>query len=188
MYFTVVGLLALAASTFATPLSSRQDSLQPWLLSGISSFSPSGRPGSYPWITLTASLTDPNALVLGTGEDGTPVTLEANNTASNCQAKWLSGTKPFGRQWPCDNSGNGYWIFEVIETANFTLYDFEVKFTRVAETIYHGSSFGKRYEGTAHFAVPDQLGGSCGGSGVCSWGLKQELSPYAVQQHEVAVQ
>ena len=137
-------------------------------------------------MTIIANLVDPNELTLGTAtDDGSAVTVAAGNPASNCTAKWLSGSNPFNRAWPCDASGDGYWYMEIEETSDFSVGNFEVKFTRVADVIYHGSEYKKSYEGSAHFKVGDNMGGACGGSGVCSWGLKAELSPYAIQQTEV---
>jgi hypothetical protein len=207
MFSKITAVLAVAGLVSAAPLESRQDDLQQWQLSGISSFSPSGRPGSYPWITITANLFDPNTLNLGTSPaDGSTVTIPPNN-ATNCQAKYISSSKPFDHIWPCgmlfspltqsklrcnpliyqpDNSGNGYWTMEILETSDFSIHEFDVKFTHVADTLYLGSQYKKTYTGTAHFSLTDNLSGSCGGSGVCSWGLKSGLSPYAIQQSEVA--
>lgn len=189
MYFTttVASILALAASSVAAPatIQERQDTLQPWQLSGITSFSPSGRPGSYPWLNIVANLADPNSLTLGTGSDGNPVTVPANNPAANCTAKWIRGSSPLNHSWPCDASGDGYWVMEFVDNGEFQYTNFDVKFTRVAETIYLGSAYKKTFVGTGHFEVGKNMAGSCGGSGVCSWGLKPENSPTAIQQSEV---
>lgn len=109
----------------------------------------------------------------------------AGNAANNCTAKWHSGTEPFNHLWPCDPTEDGNWYMEIEETSDFSVGNFEVKFTRVAEVIYHGAAFKKTYAGSSHFKVGDNMGGACGGSGVCSWGLKSELSPYPIQQSEV---
>jgi len=115
------------------------------------------------------------------------VTLPGGAEALNCEAKWLLGENPFDRSWLCDNSGkaDGYWSIKIVETNDFSVGKFEVVFTRVAEVAYHGMRFGKRFEAQARFEIGDNLTGSCGGSGVCSWGLKAELKPLSVPQHEV---
>jgi len=184
----ITTFILLASSTIAAPLESRQSTLNPWQLDSLSTFSPSGRPGNYPWLTITASLTDPNTVNLGTSpNDNSTVTVPSGAQALNCEAKWIYGEKPFGRSWPCDNSGlaQGWWTLEIEETDDFSVAKFDAKFTRVAEVSYQGSSYRKDYEGSAHFEVGDNLGGQCGGSGVCSWQLKGELAPYDVQQQEI---
>ncbi|KAF2659459.1 hypothetical protein K491DRAFT_689322 [Lophiostoma macrostomum CBS 122681] len=191
MHFTTATIATVAFTAFAiaspVELAPRQNAtLEPWQLSGISGFSPSGRPGSYPWLNIVANLVDPNELTLGTStDDGSEVTVPAGNAGANCTAKWYTGTKPFNHIWPCDPTGDGYWYMEIEETSDFSTANFDVKFTRVADVIYHGSEFKKTYTGSAHFEVGDNMSGTCGGSGVCSWGLKAELSPYAIQQTEV---
>jgi len=185
---TIASILAFTATATAAPFTAR-DTLQPWQVSGVAVFSPSGRPGQYPWPTITANVTDPNEILLGTAEDGTPVTLPAGSVAANCEAKWLTGTEPTNHFWPCDASGegDGYWFMEVVAGANgFSSTNFDLKFTRVAQTLYRGSSYTKKFEGEGHFEIGQNLGGSCGGSGVCFWGLKPENSPFPVQQEEVA--
>jgi hypothetical protein len=70
--FTAV--LAIASSAAASPLAARQTVLQNFQVSSVSSYSPSGRPGSYPWAQITAEVTDPNEINLGTAEsDGSDV-------------------------------------------------------------------------------------------------------------------
>jgi hypothetical protein len=190
MYFTVfiTALVTLASTTIAEPLEARQNKLKPWKVTALSTFSPSGRPGSYPWLTITANLTDPNALTLGTSPDNNDtVSVPAGGKAINCQAKWLSGETPFGRSWPCDLAAetSGYWTVKIVAKNDFSVNNFDAVFTRVAEVLYQGAAYKKVFEAQAHFAVGENLGGTCGGSGVCSWGLKSELVPYKVQQHEV---
>lgn len=185
---SLAAIAALASTTLAAPaVETRQTALEPWQVTALVGFSPSGRPESYPWPTITANLTDPNELELGTSDaDNSTVTVPAGNQAIKCQAKWLTGENPFGRSWPCDPSGDGYWTIKVVQTENFGVGNFTLAITRVAEKLYLGSRYRKAYEAQAHFEVGDNMSGSCGGSGVCSWGLKSELIPYPVQQHEVA--
>ncbi|KAF2277646.1 uncharacterized protein EI97DRAFT_489193 [Westerdykella ornata] len=182
MHFATVLLPTLLS--FTTPilsaptLSPREtsSSLLPWQLTGIGFFSPSGRPGNYPWNTITASITDPNALDLGTNKAGQPVTLPANNTASNCRAIWLRGENPFNRSWPCDDNAeaDGYWTMEILQTPEFGLTNFDVRFRRVAEVGSLGQRFARKFVGEVHLQAPETLSGTCGGSGVCSWGLRGE--------------
>jgi hypothetical protein len=76
----LAAILALTSSATATPLEARQDALKDWQVTGVQSYTPSGRPGSYPWATLTANITDPNTINLGPAKsDGTPVTVPAGS-------------------------------------------------------------------------------------------------------------
>ncbi|KAF2258731.1 cell death in tomato 1 [Lojkania enalia] len=182
---TLLSCLAAATLSSAAPTTKRDD-LQPWEINSLGVFTPSGRPGSYPWSTITANITDPNEIT-GTLESGDTVTIPGGNTAANCQAKWYSGTTPTGRVWPCDPTEDGYWIVEIMDGDDgFSSTNFDIKFTRVIDGIYSGQRFTKTFEGSTHMAVGDNLQGTCGGSGVCSWGLKEENRPAPVTQTEVS--
>jgi len=88
MYFathTIAAVLAFTSFAAATPLQARQNTLQEWQVTSVNSHTPSGRPGSYPWSTITANITDPNALNLGTSEsDGTAVIVPAGSQGIVC--------------------------------------------------------------------------------------------------------
>lgn len=193
MHFTTttnIPLLIASAALAAPTLNTRQTPpLAPWQLASLYGFSPSGRPGESPWIYITATLTDPNELVLGTSDaDNSAVTLPAGNQALNCRATWIRGETPFGRSWPCeDNDGEayGWWTMRVVDAGDgASISSYTLVFTRVAEKLYLGSSYRRTFEATQHFEVGNQLSGSCGASGVCGWGLKAELAPFAIQQTE----
>jgi hypothetical protein len=112
-------------------------------------------------------VTDPNELVLGTTDEGTVVTLPAGAKAVNCQAKWLVGSSPTGRIWPCENAGkgDGYWGLEIVDTPGRSTTSFDLKIIRAADTLYLGSEYKKTFTATEHFQVGQNLGGQCGGSG-----------------------
>ncbi|KAF2116633.1 hypothetical protein BDV96DRAFT_491151 [Lophiotrema nucula] len=177
----IFSVLAAASIASGAP-AKRQDTLQPWQVTSFGVHTPSGRPGSYPWSTITANITDPNALTLGTTPEGDAVTVPAGNTAVNCVAKWFStsATDLHNHLWPCDPTEDGYWYFEVLEGDSW-----DVQFTRVADVLYQGSDYKKTYTATGTFRVGDNLSGTCGGSGVCNWGLKSESIPVLVTPTEV---
>lgn len=83
MQFTAAiatAVLAFASSAVAAPLEARQAALENWKVTGVASNTPSGRPGSYPWATITASVTDPNEINLGPAKsDGTDVIVPAGS-------------------------------------------------------------------------------------------------------------
>jgi hypothetical protein len=83
MHFTTSALAAVLAFTSyvaATPVQARDDALKDWQVNTVAIGTPSGRPGSYPWSTLTANITDPNQINLGPAkDDGSPVTVPAGS-------------------------------------------------------------------------------------------------------------
>jgi hypothetical protein len=83
MQFTTsafAAVLAFSSAVAATPLQARDDTLKDWQVTSAGTGTPSGRPGSYPWSTLTANVTDPNQINLGPAkDDGTPVTVPAGS-------------------------------------------------------------------------------------------------------------
>jgi hypothetical protein len=81
---TLAAILAVTSCATATPLQARQDTLKDWQVTRAGSYTPSGRPGSYPWATITANITDPNQLTLGTSSDGKPVTVPAGSQGIVC--------------------------------------------------------------------------------------------------------
>jgi hypothetical protein len=71
--------LTVTSCATGNPLQARQDTLKDWQVTSAGSHTPSGRPGSYPWATITANITDPNQLTLGTASDGKSVTVPAGS-------------------------------------------------------------------------------------------------------------
>ncbi|RYN76785.1 hypothetical protein AA0120_g11659 [Alternaria tenuissima] len=176
-------ILAIASSAAASPLAARQATLQDFQVNKVTSYSPSGRPGSYPWAQITASVTDPNEINLGTSQsDGSNVTVPAGSQGLDCKAQWYTkGESPLDRTWPCDATSNGYWIMNVLAgSSGFATGDFNLKFTHVADLVYRGEQFTESFEAEGHFAVGENLSGSCGGSGICTWGLKSANTPFEI--------
>ena len=64
---------------------------------------------------------------------------------------------------------------------SFSSTNFVLKFAHVADKIYRGQQFKATYEADGYFKIGENLGGTCGGSGVCSWGLKSEEIPFKIQ-------
>jgi hypothetical protein len=96
MQFTTSALaavLAFTASVAATPLSARADALKDWQVISAGTNTPSGRPGSYPWSTLSANITDPNVIDLGPAkDDGSSVTAPAGSQGLVCLNSFLQFT------------------------------------------------------------------------------------------------
>jgi len=83
MHFTqtaFAAILAITSSATASPLAARQSALQDWQVTRVNVYTPSGRPGSYPWASITADVTDPNVIDLGPARfDATNVTAPAGS-------------------------------------------------------------------------------------------------------------
>jgi hypothetical protein len=63
----------------------------------------------------------------------------------------------------------------------YSSQNFNLKFTHVADVLYRGSQYTASYQAEGHFAVGDNMKGTCGGSGVCSWGLSSDKTPFAIK-------
>lgn len=204
---TLAAILAFTSTTVSSPLVTSQAALEDWQLTELNIGVPSGRVGSYPWATITAQITDPNVLDVGTAQsDGSTVTAPAgskglvtlslslsprrppifrhiNSSPQNCQAKYFTkGENPLDHTWPCDAVPNGYWTMQILPGSEGTYKptNFKAKFTHVAEVTYKGEGLTASFEGEV--GINGQLSGQCGGSGVCGWQLK---GPVAVSAAKV---
>jgi hypothetical protein len=152
----VLGLASLAA---ATP------SLNPWEISRLSTFSPPARPGSSPWSVINVTIADPNGAIV---------------SPTFCAAKWTFEEPPYGKVNACSDIPGGQWSFEMLEsdsanpspTTNFKLR-FELKKKE------------ELFVGTESFKVGENMSGLCSAGGVCSFGLKEESTPFMVKQVRV---
>ena len=84
--FTLAISLLFVSSAIASALSvdsptpEARKALKDWQVFSVSSYTPSGRPGSYPWAGITANVTDPNALNLGNASsDGSVAVVPAGS-------------------------------------------------------------------------------------------------------------
>jgi hypothetical protein len=79
----------------------------------------------------------------------------------------------------------GKWSVEILEGSKATSTDFVLRFG-LAEAVVlgNGGVVEYKFEGEAAFKVGagENMGGSCGGSGVCNWGLRGEVVPVLVNQ------
>jgi hypothetical protein len=88
--------LALTSSTTASPLAPRQNTiLQDWQVFGVAVGTPSGRPGSYPWASITANVTDPNEYNLGPAKsDGSDVVVPGRSQGIVCLSFFYPSRSP----------------------------------------------------------------------------------------------
>lgn len=135
--------------------------LRPWELLSLNTFSPSYRPGTVQYSVITITITDPN--------DHPPT------WAVDCTAKWDFESLPYGQMYNCSEAGDAQWSFEMLKADSAyssPTQDFVLRFmlTRYSET----------FEGSARFAVGDNLRGLCSASGVCAFQLKEDHIPFPI--------
>ncbi|KAK6952105.1 hypothetical protein Daesc_006636 [Daldinia eschscholtzii] len=168
-FFALTGLFALGNS-----LPQYQPSggdLKPWEVTSLSTFSPSGRPGNSPLAHLWATITNPNSIPAGPGASFEPST-------ANCIVEWTWYVdEPYGRTVDCTTGGNqtvlsdstSKWTIEILEADSdhpSPTEDFDVKFTLTTNLTTNGEDYYKVFAGTQHFAIGENMRGTCGGSGV----------------------
>jgi len=170
-------LLPLAIAATIGP----NDTPVPWEISSLATFSPSGRPGSSPYSILNITITDPNTTAAGPAHRGTAV---FPPTTAVCNATFVGEAPPWGRALNCSETSYGHWSFEMLEPAEnpSATTNFDVRFTHVSNVTVIGQVFTKVYVAREHFEVGKNMGGICGASGVCSFGLKEEERPVLVNQ------
>ncbi|KAJ8109663.1 hypothetical protein OPT61_g7296 [Boeremia exigua] len=167
-FFTSIISSAALLGSFASasPLEVRQDALQPFEVTGVSRYSPAGRPGSDPWSYIRANVTDPNSYFYS--EQNRNLTIPAGSQGVNCVARWYKGESPEGRTWPCDPAEYGHWALQVGSGGL-------LKFIHAVEP---GSSWpNTRYEAEASFVPGENMIGRCLSSGSCTYALSAELKP-----------
>ncbi|KAI8958603.1 hypothetical protein F5Y11DRAFT_33156 [Daldinia sp. FL1419] len=159
--------------------------LKPWEVSRISTFSPSGRPGNSPLAHLWATITNPGSIPVDTGATFEPST-------ANCTVEWTWYVEePYGRTVDCTTGDQtavsdsiSKWTIEIIKSDSdhpSPTEDFNLKFTLTTNLTANGEDYYKVLAGTQHFAIGENMRGTCGGSGVCSWELMQESSPVLIE-------
>ncbi|KAF2130980.1 hypothetical protein P153DRAFT_287827 [Dothidotthia symphoricarpi CBS 119687] len=180
----LIAIVALMSSATASPIKARQAALEDWQVTTVGVNVPSGRPGNYPWATITAVITDPNQYNLGNSSyNGTPVIVPSGSQGFDCKAEWFIDS-PVGRAWPCKSSSyaTGYWYMHVLEgdDGQFSPSNFKLQFTHMLNLVVYGQQFRATIRGQTLFKVGVNMGGTCGGSGVCGWGLKAESKPQLI--------
>ncbi|KAI0009537.1 hypothetical protein F4779DRAFT_369665 [Xylariaceae sp. FL0662B] len=195
LFFTLASLFAQIKASgqhhrFRTDLAP----LEPWQVMKLSTFSPSGRPGNSPLAHLWANITSPGSVPAGSG-------VSFDQSSANCTVDWVWGDeKPYSLIYECattvtataeaDSSrSSSKWTIEILEADSGYFSPTEniaVKFTLTNNLTIDGDEFYKVLVGIQHFEVGENMRGSCGGSGVCSWELREEDNPVLVQPTVVA--
>lgn len=141
------------------------NNLKPWEISRLGTFSPSGRPGSSPWSVINITISDPNARTV---------------TPTICSAQWTWETPPWDQVQACTEDPHGEWSFVMVKSADSDYpsptTDFVLRFTLVLQGMH------RQFLGVARFRIGENMSGLCAASGFCSFGLKEELVPFLVNQ------
>ncbi|KAI1379695.1 hypothetical protein F4677DRAFT_290840 [Hypoxylon crocopeplum] len=164
--------------------SKRSGSMQSWRVTRLSTYSPSGRPGSSPIAHLWATITNPDPV------PASPAGTSPTGSTANCTVDWdFASERPYGRAVECvteqrPGASVSAWTIELFE-ANSTwaspTENVDVRFTLSRNLTVDGVENDKVFVGTQHFEVGDNMRGTCGGSGVCSWELRQENIPVLIE-------
>ncbi|KAI1764920.1 hypothetical protein GGR53DRAFT_465898 [Hypoxylon sp. FL1150] len=163
------------------------DPLTPWQVTKLSTFSPSGRPGSSPLASILANITNPSSIPAGAGPSFAA-------SSANYSVEWAFGdAQPYGTAYECTttpaaSASSSRWTVEILKT-DADLYapterlDVRFTLTLTSGLAEDGSMV---LAAIQHFEVGDNMRGTCGGSGVCSWSLDEELTPLLIQPAIVA--
>lgn len=147
------------------PLAIAASPLKPWEISRLTTFSPSGRPGSSPWSVINITISDPNEVI---------------NSPAICSGKWTFEEPPYGIVNTCSEVPGGKWTFVMLQSEGSSpspTMDFKLRF----EQNKNGISF----QGMENFVIGENLSGLCSASGVCAFALKEEKTPVLVKQVRV---
>lgn len=181
IFTALAGLISVAGALIGP-----SDTLAPWEVSSLSTFSPSGRPGSSPYSIVNITITDPNTILAGPSPTGPAAFMPST---AICNTSFVGSAPPYNQVLNCSEVQHDSWTFEMLE-ANTTYpsatTNFDVRFTRVNNITVVGSIYSQVYVGTGHFEVGKNMAGLCGASGVCSWGLKEDERPYLVHQTRIS--
>ncbi|KAK4246064.1 hypothetical protein C7999DRAFT_42456 [Corynascus novoguineensis] len=185
----LVSTLSLAATAVAAAPALNTTILEPWLITRLTTHSPSGYPANHPYSRLSFGISDPNTIVLGETRFGDAA---FEPSAVNCTVWWMAygDVNPRSGAWvnTCDEteSVQGKWTFVVLdgsEEQRGVTTDFRLRVTlEEAVIVGTGGVVSLKFEGEAAFKVGENMSGACGGSGVCNWGLKSENKPVEVKQ------
>ncbi|KAM7198723.1 hypothetical protein V8F20_006038 [Naviculisporaceae sp. PSN 640] len=199
--FTIISLSTLLFLSFPVKALATTNAandtlpLRPWNVTRLNTGSPSGRPASFPYSGIYVTITDPNTISMGPTNF---VEAFFPSSTVDCTIRWNSYfEEPYGWVTPCvGNISHGKWTVEMLKapipaneseswsqpspTRNFIL-KFRLEDGVVLD---NGRVVTKIYEGKEVFAVGKNLDFVCGGSGVCSSGLK---SPTEGGDRSVAV-
>ncbi|KAI8630248.1 hypothetical protein F5Y19DRAFT_474635 [Xylariaceae sp. FL1651] len=163
--------------------------LAPWQVTGLNTFSPSGRPGSSPNYYIRVNISNPDPT------QSAPAPSNGTQGTVNCNALWLYGDLPYNKIYDCQildltTPTSWAWTFEPLE-ANDTYpsptENFDIRW-RAADSAASTEEGVRIWTGYGQFEVGKNMQGTCAASGFCSWGLKAENRPFPINVTSVVCQ
>jgi hypothetical protein len=104
-----------------------------------------------------------------------------------CVRQWDFGNEdPYDKVIACSEVPGGRWMFVMLEADGADgvtpspISNFGVRFT--LEKKKNLKKDDEKWVGDAKFVIGENMSGLCAASGFCSFGLKEELAPFAVRQ------
>ncbi|KAI1080189.1 hypothetical protein F5B20DRAFT_118157 [Whalleya microplaca] len=153
------------------------EELEPWQVTRVETHSPALRPDGGNSSSILVTIENPNPTPAGTGSNGGAT---FDTSPANCTAQWLTTSEsPYDISYDCTEAT---WKMEVLKansTSASPTENFDLKFTLKG----NGTEV---LVGREHFEVWGNLEGTCGGSGVCNWYLKESNNPVLIQPTAVA--
>ncbi|KAI2643223.1 hypothetical protein GGS21DRAFT_495369 [Xylaria nigripes] len=168
--------LATALPLLASPALS---DLAPWHVTGISTFSPSGRPGSSTEFYNYANITNPDPTQTETDP-------EITQGKVSCKLVWQYPDVPYSQAMDCeilDTTVPSPWIWtvEFLKRDNDTnpINNFDLRWRAAPREKYPSESHEglQIWTGAGHFKVGQNMDFLCAASGFCSGGLKATSNP-----------
>ena len=151
-------------------------SLKPWAVLRLATSSLPDRPGTESQLSSSISIeiadTNDYAARAGSGTENT-----------TCVARWSYAVGPYDQVYICTAVPYGAWSFSMEDSGtaySSPIVDFVLRFRL---QLAGGDGRGQDvFEGAAHFAVGDNMSGLCSAGGICSFRLKDEMTPFYINQ------
>ncbi|KAI1429627.1 hypothetical protein F5Y12DRAFT_414534 [Xylaria sp. FL1777] len=163
-------------------VSTANGQLSPWLVTGLQTWQPSGRPGNSPDWYVHVNLTNPNP---------DQSVLDANDTQSSvyCEVVWQYPNVPYNQIVNCEvaetaDSVLWAWTAELLEATDPDPYpttNFDLRWRASPIVLNQKDEYLQIWTGTAQFEVAKNMQGTCAASGFCLWVLKPEDTPVSVE-------
>ncbi|KAI0805879.1 hypothetical protein GGR55DRAFT_260268 [Xylaria sp. FL0064] len=153
-----------------------QDS--PWQVTGLKSWSPSGRPGTNPDWYINVNITSP----------------DSPSSVTYCQIVWDYPDVPYNQILDCEvlgasNSTAWAWTVELLEATDDGPYpttNFDLRWRAATPLTDSTDEDFQIRTGVGQFEVGKNMQGLCAASGFCSWALKTESIPVPIEVESIS--
>ncbi|KAI3321851.1 hypothetical protein HD806DRAFT_502121 [Xylariaceae sp. AK1471] len=163
--------------------------LAPWHVTGLGTYSPSGRPGNSPDYYIHVNISNPDP----TQSDPAPSTPPGN---VYCQAIWVYPDVPYNKIVECDivdstTPTTWVWTLEPLEAGDESPWpttNFDLRWRAASTSAYPTEEGIQIWTGVGQFEVGKNMKGLCAASGFCVWELKPESNPVLIDVSSVSCQ